>query len=53
VTREDVLKLEAGPEMDRLVAEKVMGWAMVWAWVGDHSCTGWKAFPLSTIDRRQ
>jgi len=26
MTREEILKLEPGPELDRLVAEKVMGW---------------------------
>jgi len=26
MTREEILKLELGPELDRLVAEKVMGW---------------------------
>jgi len=26
MTREEILKLEAGPELDRLVAEKVIGW---------------------------
>ena len=26
MTREQILKLEAGPELDRLMAEKVMGW---------------------------
>jgi len=25
-TREEILKLEPGPELDRLVAERVMGW---------------------------
>lgn len=26
MTREEILKLEPGPELDRLVAERVMGW---------------------------
>ena len=26
MTREEILKLEPGPELDRLMAEKVMGW---------------------------
>ena len=26
MTREEILKMEPGPELDRLVAEKVMGW---------------------------
>jgi len=26
MTREEILKLEPGPELDRLIAERVMGW---------------------------
>ena len=26
MTREEILKLEPGPELDRLMAERVMGW---------------------------
>jgi len=26
MTREEILKLEAGPQLDRIIAERVMGW---------------------------
>jgi len=26
MTREEILRMEAGPELDRLIAERVMGW---------------------------
>ena len=26
MTREEILKLEPGPELDRVVAERIMGW---------------------------
>ena len=26
MTREEILRMEAGPELDRLVAEQIMGW---------------------------
>lgn len=29
MTREDILKMEAGPELDALVAEKVMGFEVM------------------------
>lgn len=30
MTRDDILRMEAGPELDALVAEKVMGWKVKW-----------------------
>lgn len=37
MTREEILKLEPGFELDRLVAEKVMGWEEGYEFV----CDGW------------
>jgi Phage ABA sandwich domain len=49
MTMEEILKLSPGPEMDRLIAEKVMGWRQSklgkGAWMGPNGSNGWADVP--------
>ena len=49
MTTEEILKLSPGPEMDRLIAEKVMGWRQSQfgknGWVAPDGGDGWADVP--------
>jgi hypothetical protein len=49
MTKEEILKLSPGPEMDRLIAEKVMGWKPSkldrGTWVAPNGGDGWADVP--------
>jgi hypothetical protein len=47
MTREEILKMEAGPEMDALVATRVMGWRLhphKTGWVIPETPEAWNAY---------